>query len=114
MRMGTGTPLHADPGIACVSTHRGASARALVPWYATGTGTGRLGTIGKWLGITNSDLRRLIRRHRRRSPHYFSPATTELFPELTESARQPAFCSPLAVVPRTVADDAAAAAHLAP
>lgn len=72
--------LHAEPGIAYSSTHLGALARALVAWYAMRTGTAQIGTVATWFGITSSDLRYLIRRHRRKNPQYFSRSLPDLFP----------------------------------
>lgn len=74
--------LHSEPNIACASTHRGALARALVAWYAMRTGAAQIGAVAKWFGVTSSDLRYLIRRHRQRSPQYFSQSLSELFPTL--------------------------------
>jgi hypothetical protein len=75
--------LHTEPGVACSSTHRGALARALVAWYAMRTGAAQIGTVGRWFGVTSTDLRYLIRRHRQRSPQYFSIPLAELFPMLS-------------------------------
>ncbi|MHB1540315.1 MAG: hypothetical protein ACYCUE_08380 [Steroidobacteraceae bacterium] len=82
LREVTCTVLHTQPGVACASTHRGALARALVAWYAMRTGAARIGTVGGWFGVTSSDLRHLIERHRRAHPRYFALATPELFPDL--------------------------------
>ncbi len=83
------TVLHAEPRVACAPTHRGALARALVAWYAMRTGTARIGTVGRWFGVTSSDLRALIDRHRRTQPQYFALTTGELFPDLPTSAPEP-------------------------
>lgn len=76
------TLLHTDFRVASSSTHLGALARALVAWYAMRTGAARIGAVGRWFGVTGSDLRYLIRRHRRKHPQYFSVATSDLFPDL--------------------------------
>lgn len=75
----TSALLHAASGLASSSTHRGALARALVAWYAMRAGTAQIGSVAKWFGVTSSDLRYLIRRHRERQPHYFSKPLPELF-----------------------------------
>lgn len=85
LREVTGVLLHAQPDIAGSSTHRGALARALVAWYAMRTGTARIGAVARWFGVTSSDLRYLIRRHRQRQPQYFSRPPTEIFPTLSRS-----------------------------
>lgn len=84
LREVTGVLLHADPSIACASTHRGALARALVAWYAMRAGAAQIGTVGRWFGVTSSGLRYLIRRHQRENPQYFSKSTPELFPDLAQ------------------------------
>lgn len=83
LREVTGILLHTVPGIACSSTHRGALARALVAWYAMRTGAAQIGEVGRWFGVTSSDLRYLIRRHRPRHPEYFSKPVADLFPALS-------------------------------
>lgn len=80
LRQVTGTLLHTDPSIACTCTHKGALARALVAWYAMRTGAAQIGTVSRWFGVTSSDLRYLIRRHRGKHPQYFSRPLLELFP----------------------------------
>lgn len=75
--------LHTDPSIVCSSTHQGALARALVAWYAMRTGAAQIATVSRWFGVTSSNLRYLIREHRRKSPHYFSRSLSELFPALS-------------------------------
>ena len=90
LREVTCTVLHTEPGVACASTHRGALARALVAWYAMRTGAARIGTVGGWFGVTSSDLRYLIHRHRRAHPQYFALATPDLFPDLPAPAPVPA------------------------
>jgi hypothetical protein len=79
--------LHSEPDVVCSSTHRGALARAIVAWYAMRTGTAQIGTVGRWFGVTSSDLRFLIREHRKKNPQYFSRPLPELFPAL--SAEKP-------------------------
>lgn len=79
----TGTLLHAEPSIACSSTHLGALARALVAWYAMRTGAAQIGATAKWFGVTSSDLRYLIRRHRQKHPKYFSEPLPSLFATLS-------------------------------
>jgi hypothetical protein len=74
--------LYTAPQIAYTSTHRGALARALVAWYAMRTGVARISAVAEWFGVTGSDLRTLIRRHRQREPHYFTLSSAELFPSL--------------------------------
>jgi hypothetical protein len=112
----TGGLLHTEPSVACSSTHRGALARALVAWYAMQTGAARIGTVGKWFGVASSDLRYLIRRHRRTNPHYFSIAIPELFPDLAAS---PAECPEIrprrVAIPSAVGNrPASAVPHMAP
>jgi hypothetical protein len=97
LREVTCTVLHTHPAIACTSTHRGALARALVAWYAMRTGVARIGTVSGWFGVTSSDLRDLIHRHRRTHPQYFALATLDLFPDLRASASHP---TPRAALPR--------------
>lgn len=80
----TGAVLHIRPDVASTSTHLGALARALIAWYAMRTGTARLGAVARWFEITSSDLRYLIRTHRRKNPQYFSKSLPELFPALAE------------------------------
>jgi len=89
----TGSLLYTEPSVACSSTHQGALARALVAWYAMRTGAAQIGTVAKWFGITSSDLRYLIRQHRRKNPQYFSKSLRELFPTLSAQDR------PLTVTP---------------
>lgn len=79
----TDSLLHTESDVACSSTHRGALARALVAWYAMRTGAAQIGTVGRWFRVTSSDLRYLIRRHRRDNPQYFSKSIPELFPLLS-------------------------------
>lgn len=81
--------LHAEPDVACSSTHRGALARALVAWYAMRTGTAQVTTVSKWFGVTSSGLRYLIRQHRRKTPQYFSEPLSELFPMLSDNTVPP-------------------------
>lgn len=78
----TTTLLHIQARVACSSTHLGALARALVAWYAMRTGAAQIGTVAKWFGVTSSDLRYLIRRHRQKNPGYFSTPLPDLFPTL--------------------------------
>jgi hypothetical protein len=80
LREVTGTLLHSEPGIACSSTHRGALARALVAWYAMRTGAAQISTVAGWFGVTSSNLRYLIRQHRKKNPQYFSRSRLDLFP----------------------------------
>lgn len=104
LREVTGALLHADPAIACTSTHRGALARALVAWYAMRTGAAQIGTVANWFGVTSSDLRYLIRQHRRKNPQYFSTPTEELLPNLKAP---PATPEPSAHAPTSrIANDA--------
>lgn len=88
LREVTGTVLHTEPDIACTSTHLGALARALVAWYAMRTGTAQIGAVARWFDVTSSDLRYLIRTHRRKSPHYFCVPTPELFPAFNAAAAE--------------------------
>ncbi|HEV2271370.1 MAG TPA: hypothetical protein VGR92_18105 [Steroidobacteraceae bacterium] len=74
--------LDTDPRVASSSTHRGALARALVAWYAMRTGVAQIGTVSRWFGVTSSDLRYLIRRHRQLNPQHFSKPLSDLFPAL--------------------------------
>jgi len=76
------TLLHTDPEVVCSSSHLGALARALVAWYAMRNGTAPIGTVARWFGVTSSDLRYLIRRHQRTSPHYFAKSRHDMFPAL--------------------------------
>lgn len=87
LREVTDTLLHMEPAIACSSSHRGALARALVAWYAMRTGAAQIGAVARWFGVTSSDLRYLIQRHRQRHPHYFSMPLSELFPTADTRAR---------------------------
>lgn len=112
LREVTGALLHADPRIACASTHRGALARALVAWYAMRTGAAQIGTVGGWFGVTGSDLRYLICRHRRQSPRYFSVPTAELFPRLSAPPAE-ARCANRGATPRT-GNGAATPLHMGP
>lgn len=80
LRQVTGGLLHTDPCVAYSPTHRGALARALVAWYAMRTGAAQIGTVGRWFGVTSSNLRYLIGRHRQKTPQYFSKSLLELFP----------------------------------
>jgi hypothetical protein len=85
----TGTILHREPEIACTSTHLGALARALVAWYAMRTGSAQIGAVARWFDVTSSDLRYLIRAHRRKSPEYFSKSFVDLFPALAGGTALP-------------------------
>lgn len=82
LRQVTSSLLHTEPAVVCSSTHLGALARALVAWYAMRTGAAQIGTVAGWFGVTSSDLRYLIRRHRPKSPQYFCKSLPELFPSL--------------------------------
>lgn len=90
LREVTGAVLHTAPDIAYTPTHLGALARALVAWYAMRTGTAQIGAVAAWFGVTSSNLRYLIRTHRRKNPHYFSISLPELFPALAEREAIPA------------------------
>jgi hypothetical protein len=79
----TSAVLHTAPSIAHSSTHLGALARALVAWYAMRTGAARISSVALWFGVTSSNLRYLIRRHRRINPQYFSKPLPDLFPAFT-------------------------------
>jgi hypothetical protein len=85
----SGTLLHIGPHVASSSTHRGALARALIAWYAMRTGSARIGTVARWFGVTGSDLRYLIRRHRRKTPNYFCTSLRTLFPALPTLEESP-------------------------
>jgi hypothetical protein len=89
LREVTVTLLHSAPELARSSTHVGALARALVAWYAMRTGIAQIGAVARWFGVTSSDLRYLIRRHRQINPQYFSKCLFELFPILAEGEARP-------------------------
>ena len=75
----TETVLHTEANVACSSSHLGALARALVAWYAMRTGAARIASVARWFGVSSSDLRYLIHRHREINPQYFSKPLPELF-----------------------------------
>jgi hypothetical protein len=78
----TGTLLHTQPQVAGSTTHQGALARALVAWYAMRAGTAQIGAVAMWFDITSSNLRYLIRSHRKKHPQYFAKPLCDLFPAL--------------------------------